>query len=266
MLIYTKRARRLSPSGSSFPVGLRFALFAEKREHGSGRDGCADDSRDVRPHRVHEDVGAGEFLLDDLLADARRHRDGGDARSAYDGVDLSAGHDFHDLSEDYSARGAEYEGYEPEADYLDCRDGQEGLGLHRRADALGAVPDPFAPIAPDPAQAVPVPKTMTREQIAASGVSPADLEGITGLPRKIEGVQVGVTLRQQPSGSFKISVRTVKGVDACAIARRLGGGGHGQAAGCELEGNLENAKAAVLAEVEKELERADAAAREAGAE
>ena len=107
---------------------------------------------------------------------------------------------------------------------------------------------------------------MTREQIAASGVSPADLEGITGLPRKIEGVQVGVTLRQQPSGSFKISVRTVKGVDACAIARRLGGGGHGQAAGCELEGNLENAKAAVLAEVEKELERADAAAREAGAE
>ena len=38
-------------------------------------------------------------------------------------------------------------------------------------------------------------------------------------------------------------MRTVKGVDACAIARRLGGGGHEQAAGCELEGNLENAKA-----------------------
>ena len=97
--------------------------------------------------------------------------------------------------------------------------------------------------------------SMTREQIAASGVSVEDLEGVTGLPRKIEGVRVGVTLRQNPSGSYKVSIRTVKGVDACAIARRLGGGGHEQAAGCELEGNLENAKAAVLAEVEKELVR-----------
>ena len=97
--------------------------------------------------------------------------------------------------------------------------------------------------------------SMTREQIAASGVSVEDLEGVTGLPRKIEGVRVGVTLRQNPSGSYKVSIRTVKGVDACSIAKRLGGGGHEQAAGCELEGNLENAKAAVLAEVEKELAR-----------
>lgn len=98
---------------------------------------------------------------------------------------------------------------------------------------------------------------LTREEIAASGVNMADLEDLTGLPRKIEGVQVGITLRQLPGASYKISVRTVKGVDACAIARRLGGGGHGRAAGCELEGNLENAKAAILAEVEKELKRMD---------
>ena len=103
---------------------------------------------------------------------------------------------------------------------------------------------------------------MTREQIAASGVSAAELEGVTGLPRKIEGVRVGVTLRQQPGGSYKVSIRTVKGVDACAIAKRLGGGGHEQAAGCELEGNLDNAKAAVLAEVEKELARCAQGAKE----
>lgn len=96
---------------------------------------------------------------------------------------------------------------------------------------------------------------LTREQIAASGVSMADLEDLTGLPRKIEGVRVGVTLRQLPGASYKISVRTVKGVDACAIAKRLGGGGHERAAGCELEGNLDNAKAAILAEVEKELKK-----------
>lgn len=94
---------------------------------------------------------------------------------------------------------------------------------------------------------------MTREQIESTGVEASDLESITSLPRQIEGVQVGVTLRQQPSGSYKISVRTVPGVDACAICRRLGGGGHDQAAGCELVGGLDNAKAAVLAEVEREI-------------
>ena len=104
--------------------------------------------------------------------------------------------------------------------------------------------------------------SLTREQIAASGVAANELEDITSLPRKIEGVQVGITLRQLPQGSYKISVRTTAEVDACAIAKRLGGGGHSRAAGCELEGNLDNAKAAILAEVERELKRADAAAQE----
>ena len=42
-------------------------------------------------------------------------------------------------------------------------------------------------------------------------------------------------------------------IDACKICAALGGGGHMRAAGCEFFGNLENAKAAVLAEVEKQI-------------
>ena len=95
---------------------------------------------------------------------------------------------------------------------------------------------------------------LTRDEIRQSGVDPADLEELTSLPVSIEGVKVGITLRQQPGGSYRISVRTAKGVDACAIARRLGGGGHNRAAGCELLGNLENAKNAILAEVAAELD------------
>ena len=95
---------------------------------------------------------------------------------------------------------------------------------------------------------------LTRDEIEQSGVDPADLEELTSLPISIEGVKVGLTLRQQPGGSYRISVRTAKGVDACAIARRLGGGGHNRAAGCELLGNLDNTKSAILAEVEAELD------------
>lgn len=94
---------------------------------------------------------------------------------------------------------------------------------------------------------------LTKEQIAQAGADNTDLEGITALPRMIEGVQVGITIRQQPAGSYKVSVRTVPEVDAAAICAHLGGGGHRQAAGCELLGSLDNARAALLAEVEKAL-------------
>lgn len=95
---------------------------------------------------------------------------------------------------------------------------------------------------------------LTREMIANVGANEADLEGITSLPRSIEGILVGLTLRQQPSGSYKISVRTKVGIDATTIARALGGGGHKQAAGAELMGGLDYVKKALLDEVGKAIE------------
>ena len=95
---------------------------------------------------------------------------------------------------------------------------------------------------------------LTWDQIQAAGVAGAELEDLTSIPRSIEGVEVGLTLRQQKDGSYKISVRTGHDTNACNIARRLGGGGHPRAAGCEISGNLDNAKAAILAEVEAELD------------
>ena len=94
---------------------------------------------------------------------------------------------------------------------------------------------------------------VTRDEIERTGADSNDLEGITGIPRMIEGVVVGITMRQLESGSYKVSVRTVGEIDACKICAALGGGGHIRAAGCEFFGNLENAKAAVLAEVKKQI-------------
>ena len=102
---------------------------------------------------------------------------------------------------------------------------------------------------------------LTWDQIQAAGVAGAELEDLTSLPRSIEGVEVGLTLRQQKDGSYKISVRTGNQTNACSIARRLGGGGHPRAAGCEISGNLDNAKHAILDEVKKELDRAAQAAQ-----
>ena len=74
--------------------------------------------------------------------------------------------------------------------------------------------------------------------------------------QQIEGVQVGVTLRQYKSyRGYKISVRTDGSVDASAICRRLGGGGHRGAAGCTFEiTDFDAVYRQVLDSVRQELE------------
>lgn len=86
--------------------------------------------------------------------------------------------------------------------------------------------------------------TVTRDMLEKTGCKDEDLEGITAISRSIEGVIVGVTLRERENGGFKISVRTYPPVDASEICKRLGGGGHIRAAGCQLGAEF-NARQAV---------------------
>lgn len=87
---------------------------------------------------------------------------------------------------------------------------------------------------------------ITNEMVACSGADDNDMEGLAPLPRQIEGVWVGVTLRQKADGNFKVSIRTGKHADAAAICARLGGGGHRQAAGCAMDGPAEQAVSRLL--------------------
>jgi len=94
---------------------------------------------------------------------------------------------------------------------------------------------------------------ITREMRKSTGVGDADLEGITGLPRQIEGVLAGITIRERDDGIVRISVRTRDGADASRICAHMGGGGHKNAAGCQAEDGIESAKARILEIVAKEL-------------
>ena len=94
---------------------------------------------------------------------------------------------------------------------------------------------------------------MSQALLQELGAKVEDLEGIVSIPRRIEGVQVAVAFRENPSGSYKISVRTGEGADASAICRNFGGGGHMRAAGCNVPGPLEHAQALLLDAIGKEL-------------
>lgn len=67
-----------------------------------------------------------------------------------------------------------------------------------------------------------------------------DLEGLASIPRQIEGVKMGITIREKPDGIYKVSVRTNGDIDACSFCKQFGGGGHAAASGCTIQGTLES--------------------------
>ncbi len=77
-------------------------------------------------------------------------------------------------------------------------------------------------------------------------VTEDDLDSISGFPRAIDGVCVGVMVRDSEPGRAKMSVRTAAGYNASDYCSRLGGGGHEAAAGCSIPGTLEDGKQAIL--------------------
>ncbi len=86
-----------------------------------------------------------------------------------------------------------------------------------------------------------------------ASVTQDELEGINALGRQIEGVVAGVTIREKEPNRYKASVRTHHPVDASVICKKLGGGGHIRAAGCELKMPYDQAKATIVAAVREEL-------------
>lgn len=78
-----------------------------------------------------------------------------------------------------------------------------------------------------------------------------DMEGISSIPRGIEGVEMGITVREKEDGLCKVSVRTHGKYDACQFCQQFGGGGHKAAAGCAIRGTLDE----VIEKLTKAAER-----------
>lgn len=94
--------------------------------------------------------------------------------------------------------------------------------------------------------------TVTTEMIENSGIEPAEFDGLASIPLQVEGVEMGITIKQRHENVYKLSVRTTEKIDASKFCQKFGGGGHIRAAGCELKGTLEEVKA-VIAQNAKEL-------------
>ena len=95
--------------------------------------------------------------------------------------------------------------------------------------------------------------TITREMMDQTGCLESDIEGLASLPKSVEGVEAGITLRERPNGNWKISVRT-KYLNAAKICSYFGGGGHTFAAGCECSGTPFDNKVAMVKLIKQEMD------------
>ena len=93
---------------------------------------------------------------------------------------------------------------------------------------------------------------ITSDILNEQHVDANDLDGCASIPLQVEGVEVGVTIKEKSENEYKVSMRSANDVNVSAICQTLGGGG--QAAGCLVKGTLEEVKAAVVEAVRKGME------------
>jgi len=90
---------------------------------------------------------------------------------------------------------------------------------------------------------------VTHQDMVRTCAAEEDCEGIVNVAVGISGVEAAVFLRELPEQRFRLSLRSKGNLNVAEIAERLGGGGHGNAAGCTLDGPLTRALDEILSEL-----------------
>ena len=73
-----------------------------------------------------------------------------------------------------------------------------------------------------------------------------DTEGLINLPLTVKEIQAWVFFNELSASSYRVSLRSKGAIDVASVARRFGGGGHRNAAGCTVPGDYATARAALL--------------------
>lgn len=100
---------------------------------------------------------------------------------------------------------------------------------------------------------------VTNTDMLETGAVEEDCEGVVNYALSAAGIEAAVFLRELPEGRIRLSLRSktraAESVNVAAIAERLGGGGHENAAGCTLDGPIDRAASEILKALCREMDR-----------
>lgn len=94
---------------------------------------------------------------------------------------------------------------------------------------------------------------LTHEHLERASATRQDTEGLIDYPRSIDGVEIAVLYRELEEDRYKVSLRSRGTTSVEVVARRHGGGGHRNAAGCELDGPIDEARKVLQADLVRAL-------------
>ena len=92
---------------------------------------------------------------------------------------------------------------------------------------------------------------ITKDMLKRNVISFNDVEGISSYTRDIDGVEVGILLKEKKENEIKVSFRSKSYIDVSKIAQSFGGGGHVRAPGCTIYSSIEDAKKQIVEAVLK---------------
>ena len=87
------------------------------------------------------------------------------------------------------------------------------------------------------------------------GVVHAETEGLANYTLFIKGVIVGILLTESEDGRVRVGLRSQNDFDVSKLAKFFEGGGHKNAAGCTVSGNLEEVKELIIKQIKGEFKR-----------
>ena len=83
---------------------------------------------------------------------------------------------------------------------------------------------------------------ITQDIVDKSGIEASEFEGLASMTLQAEGVEVGMTIKEKDENTYKVSMRSANDIDVSALCQQFGGGGHIKAAGCSLNGTLDEVR------------------------
>ncbi len=84
------------------------------------------------------------------------------------------------------------------------------------------------------------------DDISPLGAVPDDMNSLSDFIRSIKGVEVGISITRMPGQTVDVSFRSKGKIPINTVAQSFGGGGHAFAAGCHVEGSLEEAARSIV--------------------
>lgn len=93
------------------------------------------------------------------------------------------------------------------------------------------------------------------DEIRTAGCSAADIDEQINVPRSLDGVRLAILFTEGNEGKTRMNFRGSGAVTVVELAGQFGGGGHSQAAGAVLEGDVEEAMRRVLPVAEAHLKK-----------